>query len=136
MTLNLEQPFGIESLCLAVGNARCEIAIADQNLAVAPPPLDLGSPLIAIGDVEQLRHVGRVVAGAAEGALDLFTDRRTVIRERQQEHVAVRGDQAIAQQLSLRLLAALIEPLEGDEQACPERRRACHVSSASTSSMV
>ena len=39
------------------------------------------------------------------------------VGKRQQPHEPAARDEAIAQELGLRLLAALIEPFEGDEQS-------------------
>ena len=82
---------------------------------------------------------GCVVALALQRAADLGADRGGVVRERQ-ELDAVRPSRAKRreQPLGLRLLAALIEPLEGDQ--CPGIDVApaaqSFVSSASMSSSV
>src|SRR5688572_7547064 len=130
MALHLDQPHRIQSLRLAVGHAGGQVPVADHDGAGAALTLDLALPLVPIGDVEQLHDLGRVVAAAAERALDLLADGRLAVGECQQSDVTARSGEAVAQQLGLRLLAALIETFESDEQSVR------HVSSASTSSMV
>ena len=94
--------------------------------------VDLVFPLVPIRHVEQLHDLGRVVTAAAERALDLLADGRLAIGECQQSDVMTRRGEPVAQQLGLRLLAALIETFEGDEQSAlrtcvtsraPARRR-------------
>src|SRR5262245_9234135 len=72
MTLNLEQPRWVKALRLAIRHTGREVPIANQNLTIAAPPFDLRAPFVAIGHVEQLHDVGRIVARASQRSLDLF----------------------------------------------------------------
>ena len=114
---------GVEALRFAVRDARRHVAIADQHQPAVEPALQIGFPLVAVGDVEQLHDVGAVLALALQRARDLLADRRAVVGKRHQPRLVAVLLQAIAQQLGLRLLAALIEPFEGDEMsACSSAR--------------
>ena len=60
---------GVEPLRFAVGDARRHVAIADQHRAFVRASGSMsGLPLVAVGDVEQLHHVGAVVALAVQRA--------------------------------------------------------------------
>ncbi len=74
-----------------------------------------GAVLVAVGDVEQLQHVGRVVALPLQRLADLGADGGVVVRERHSSHGVARGAEGGREPFGLRLLAALIEALEGDE---------------------
>src|SRR5262249_36768093 len=71
---------------------------------------------VAVRDVEELHHVGFVLALALERAGDLLADRRAVIRKRHQPRLVPAGFQPVAQQLGLRLLSALVQPFERNER--------------------
>jgi len=71
--------------------------------------------LVAVGDVEQLQDVRRVIPLAAEGALDLERDRRQVVGELEQLDAVAGGRETLAELARLRLLAALVEALERDQ---------------------
>src|SRR5204863_1554995 len=65
---------------------------------------------------KQLHHVRAVMAVAPERLANLRADRGLVVGKRQQPHGAPERTEVIAQQLGLRLLAALVEPLERNQQ--------------------
>lgn len=127
--LDSAEPGGVESLRLAVGDARRQVAVADHDRAGVEQPLHLRPAFVPVGDVEQLHHVGAVVPLAVERPADLGADGGRVIRKRQQPAFPAAGQDLVADALRLGLLAALIQPLEGDEQPA-------HASSARMSSMV
>ena len=112
MFLNAQQPVGVEALRLAVGDARREIAIADHDAALPHPPLDRAAVLVPVRDVEQLHHVAGVIALAVQRAANFGADRGVVVGERQEVHGASGVAKTRRQPLGLRLLPALIEPLE------------------------
>ena len=128
--LHAGEPCRVEPHRLAVGDARRAIAVANEDEASLEPAQDLVLALVAVGDIQQLHHVGTVIALALQRARDLLADRRPVVGERQKPDLVTVGPEPIAQQLGLRLLAALIEPLERYQQSAHQ------VSSASTSSSV
>ena len=129
--LHVGQPGRIESERFAVGDARRHVAVADENQPPSSHRLQIVFPLVAIRHVQQLHHVGAVLAFAGQRARDLLADRRAVVGKRHQPGLAPALLQPIAQQLGLRLLPALIEPLERDQRAFHHS-----VSSASMSSTV
>src|SRR5204862_7376677 len=83
----------------------------------SPPPRVLHSfPTRRSSDlVEQLHHVGAILALACERARDLLADRRTVVGKRHQPRFAALLLQAVPQHFGLRLLPALIEAFERNE---------------------
>ena len=115
--LNLEQPRRIRPLRFTVGDARRRVAIADEDQAAVEPALQVGFALVAVGDVEQLHHVGAMLALALQRARDLFANRCGVVGKRHQPRLVAVLLQAIAKQFGLCLLAALIEAFEGDEMS-------------------
>ena len=82
------EPRRIEAERLAVGDARRRVAIADEHQPAVEPALQVGLPLVAVGDVEQLHHVGAVLALARQRARDLLADRRAVVGKRHQPRLA------------------------------------------------
>ena len=70
---------------------------------------------MAIRDIQELHHVGTVLALPLQRARDLLADRRPVVGKRHQPRLPAVILQTIAQQFGLRLLAALIQPFEYDQ---------------------
>ena len=93
------------------------------------PALQIRLPLVAVRDVQQLHHVRAVIALALQSTRDLLADRRAVVGEGHDARFPAFLLQMIPQQFGLRLLAALIEPFERDQETA-------HDSSASMSSIV
>src|SRR4029078_10238959 len=91
------------------------VAIADEDQAAVEPTLEIGLSLVAVRDVEQLHHVGAVFPLPLQPARNLLADRRRVIRKRHESRLVAVLLQAVAQQLRLRLLAALVEAFKGDQ---------------------
>ena len=112
--LNRGQPRAAQSLRLAVRDARRDVPVAHEDQPAIQPALQVGFPFVPIGDVQQLHHIGAVLALALQGARDLFADRGAVIRERHDARFAPVLLQAVAKHLRLRLLAALVEPFKRD----------------------
>jgi hypothetical protein len=102
---------------LSIRDARRQIPVAEHHRAARQLALELRLPLIAVGHVEQLHHVRAVLPIAAQRTLDLAANRRVVRRERQQAHQPAGVDQAVAQPFGLRLLPALVEALEGNQNS-------------------
>lgn len=86
----------------------------ESNQPAIQPALQVGLSFVSIGDVEQLHHVGAVFALALQRAGEFLADGRGVIRKRDKARLIACLFQAIAQELGLRLLAALIEAFKGD----------------------
>ena len=120
--LNRRQPRAAQSLRFAVRDARRDVAIADEDQPAIQPALQVGLPLVPIRDVEQLHHVGAVFALALQRARDLLADRRAVVGKRDEARLVPVLFQAIAQQLGLRLLAALIQSSNAIRCPCMRRR--------------
>ena len=71
LALDVGQPCRIQPLRLAVRDARRQVAVADHDAPGARATPIAASVLVAVGDVEQLQHVGRVVALAVQRPADL-----------------------------------------------------------------
>ncbi len=109
------EPERIEPLRFAVRDARRHVAIGDQHEPASEPALQIQLPLVAVRHVQQLHHVGLVVALALKRARDLLADRRAVVGKRHEAGLAAALLQPVAQPLGLRLLAALVESFKDDE---------------------
>ena len=68
--------------------------------------------LVAIGDVQQLHGIGRVVPLALQRVTDLGPNRRAIVRKRQGLDVMACAAERRGQSIGLCLLAALVEPFE------------------------
>ena len=94
-----------------------------------------GRVFIAVGDVEQLQHIGAVGTLPLQRLADLDADGRGVVGKRHGAHRAAGVLERAAQPLGLRLLAALVEAFEGD-QASGRHHEPRQASSCSSSSSV
>src|SRR5262249_53016924 len=119
--LNFPEPCRVESVRLTVRNTRGRIPVADEDQSTIEPSLQIRFDLVPIRDVQQLHDVGVVLPLTLQRTGDLFTDGGTVIGKRDEPRFVPCGLEPIAQQLSLCLLAALIQAFEGDEQSWHEK---------------
>ena len=124
-TLDLAQP--ARRRAPAPRRRRCSRPDSDRRRGSVPPSsqlLDRRLPLVAVGDVEQLHHVGAVVALALTARAR--SPRRSRSRSREtttSRHLAAAPLEPVAQQLGLGLLAALVEAFERDQQSALMRLR-------------
>ena len=82
--LDFGEPGGVEPVRFAVGDARRDVAIADDDDAGRDPGVDPRALLAAIRDVEELQDVRWVVALAVQRLEDLVANGRRVVGKRQQ----------------------------------------------------
>ena len=92
----------------------------------------LGFGFVAVGDVQQLHHVGRVVALPVQRPVQLRADRRRVVGKRESLAGRAGGRQRRGKRIGLGLFPTLIEAFERDQGAA----HPVHSSSATRSSMV
>ncbi len=115
VALDVDQPRGIQPERLAVGDARGQVAIADDDGTGGQPLEDHRLALVAVGHVEQLHHVRLPAMPAGELGADLLADRRRVVREGQRLDAVPRRLELGSKARRLGFLAALVEPLERDQ---------------------
>ena len=116
MSLRVGHPHGIDTLSLAVRDARREVAVANDDRPLGQPALDERLPLVAVRDVQQLQDIRRVLTAAVQRVVNLLADRGLVGGKVEQLRRATTRFDKGAQALGLRLLAALIEPFEGNQK--------------------
>ena len=78
-SLHVVQPAGIEPLRFAVGDAGGHVSIADHHTTVFEQPSHLDPPLVTVGHVQQLHHVGAVLAFAMKSPGDFSADSGGVV---------------------------------------------------------
>ena len=109
--LGLGEPIDVQTLGLAVRDAGGNIAVADDHQTAIQPAFQIRLPLIPVRDIEELHHFRTVLPLSLQRAGDFLANRRAVVGKRDQPGAGAALPELVSQQLCLRRLAALVEPL-------------------------